>query len=307
MLEFKKVELQDQKLISDYFKEIPPYFVEHSFTTLLAWQEAYDFQFALDEDYIFIKNTYNGITSLFPPFSQNGKNSVTKYEKALKKIIDFCESLNLPCILSEVGDKELPLIEKAMPEMFTVQRDRNNANYIYKVEDLVKLEGKKYQSKRNHLNSFKRNYPFYKYVPLTQDLVAACKDTMKRWAQDNNVTNVTTVNQEKTAIELLLDNMTILNLKGACIMLGGQVEAFTIGEKIREDLAYIIIEKANAAYKGLYAAINQMFLAESWSDCVYVNRAEDMGLANLRRTKQSYLPYELAMKYVLKYKPHFNV
>ena len=90
-----------------------------------------------------------------------------------------------------------------------------------------------------------------------------------------------------------------LDIYGACILLQGQVQAFAIAEILNEDTVAVLIEKANSQIKGLYSAINQMFLAEYWQDFTYVNRAEDLGLANLRRTKMSYLPARLEMKYIL--------
>ncbi|MGI5825106.1 MAG: DUF2156 domain-containing protein [Bacillota bacterium] len=299
MLEFKAVELEDRALLKSFLEKIPPYFTEHSFTTLFAWQRSYSFEFALSGAFLFLKNTFQGVTSFFPPFAKSGQAEPAEYRRALTEIVEYCRTMNLPCILSEVGDNELSLIQAAMPDEFAVRKDRGNANYIYRVDDLTKLEGKKYHSQRNHLNSFKRNYPFYKFLPITEDLIPACRETLGRWTAENRKTNIATVQQEAEAIDRLFENMAELELRGVCIMIGGKVEAFAIGEQISEDTAAIIIEKANAEYKGLYAAVNQMFLESDWQDCTYVNRAEDMGLANLRRTKLGYFPCKLAMKYIL--------
>ena len=43
--------------------------------------------------------------------------------------------------------------------------------------------------------------------------------------------------------------------------------------------------------------INQQFVLHECEGYAYVNREEDMGLANLRLTKMSYKPWKLAQKY----------
>lgn len=301
MPEYKPVELQDRALLKSFLDKIPPYLTEHSFTTLLAWQKSFDFRFAVEDDFLFIMNTHNGVTSFFPPFYKDGKCDNSQYKAALQKIIDYAASQGLPCILSEVGENELPLIENAMPAAFSVRSDRKNANYIYSVKDLTELSGKKYHNKRNHVNQFRRSYPFYRFLPLTADLIPLCRKSVERWAAETHQTDVATVQEEADAINVLFENMEDLELHGACIEIGGEVEAFAVGEKLSDEMAYIIIEKANSKYKGLYAAINQMFLVSDWQGFQLVNRAEDMGLENLRRTKTEYHPCRLAMKYILTY------
>lgn len=302
MFTLKEVMPEDKTLLQSYLRQIPSYLTEHSFTTLLAWQKSFQFLFGQWEDFLLIRNTHRGVTSFFPPFPRAGRASKESYRAALEEILAYCREEGLPCVLSEVGERELPLIEAAMPGAFAVRKDRNNANYIYRVEDLIRLEGKKYHSKRNHLNSFKRNYPFYEYRALTPDLIPACRESMERWEWDNPATDRETVKEEAEAMEVLFGRMEELGLKGACILLGDKVEAFTIGEAMSEEMVSIIIEKANTSCKGSYAAINQMFLAAEWREYPYVNRAEDMGLANLRRAKMDYQPCWLAMKYILEYR-----
>ena len=56
-------------------------------------------------------------------------------------------------------------------------------------------------------------------------------------------------------------------------------------------------EKGCPDYKGVYQAINQMFLANSARDFKYVNREQDLGEKNLRKAKLSYNPVDFLRKY----------
>ena len=75
------------------------------------------------------------------------------------------------------------------------------------------------------------------------------------------------------------------------------MQAFSIGEKLNPDMAVIHIEKANTEYDGSFAIINQAFASNAWSDVTYINREEDMGIAGLRKAKESYNPVKMVRKY----------
>lgn len=101
----------------------------------------------------------------------------------------------------------------------------------------------------------------------------------------------------KKAIREALDYFDQLDFIGAVIRINGQIEAFTMGEKINRDTVVIHVEKANGMINGLYGAINQEFLLHQWPDVAFVNREEDTGDEGLRKAKLSYYPVDLVKKY----------
>ena len=296
MLNFKKISLSDQQELKKYLASRPPYLIEHSFNTLFAWGDIHQFEWAHQAEFAVVKTTYNGITSFLPPFLLAESPELKK--QAIDAVLEYARSKGIKPVFSEVGKKELPWLKELLPD-WRITEDRDSANYIYRVDDLTKLSGKKYHNKRNHLNNFKRNYPEFCYLPITEKLLPLCRAAAERWNTANNIMLYPTLLQEKQALEKLFDNWSELELKGAVIAIFGQVEAFTIGERLGPDMAAILIEKANSEISGLYSAINQMFLEHEWQDFTYVNRAEDLGLPNLRRTKLDYGPCCLAMKYII--------
>jgi hypothetical protein len=59
-------------------------------------------------------------------------------------------------------------------------------------------------------------------------------------------------------------------------------------------------EKAVSGVNGAYAAINKEFanyLKNKYPQIEYLNREEDMGLAGLRKAKESYYPHHMVEKY----------
>ena len=102
---------------------------------------------------------------------------------------------------------------------------------------------------------------------------------------------------EKTAIRRAFDAYEELGLYGGVLIVDGHVAAFTYGSAMSEETFCTHIEKADAMVDGIFPMINRSFaraLAERGFR--YVNREEDMGLAGLRRSKQSFYPVRLQEK-----------
>ncbi|MDD4571965.1 MAG: phosphatidylglycerol lysyltransferase domain-containing protein [Clostridia bacterium] len=295
MLQFQPVTLKDKMLISEFMAKRPPVIIEHSFNTLFAWQEQHAFEWAVFEDWLIIKTTYQGITSMLPPLGPR-----EGLVKPLKEVLSYFEKNSLPCLFTEATLSDISYILRTLPNTFKTVPDRNAANYIYRARDLLELKGKRYHSKKNHINTFRKNYPHHSFLPLTTRLIPYCIETLEEWCIQHNCKIYPTLLQEKTAILKLFENFGDLDYLGACMVVNGKIEGFTIGEQLNENTVAIQIEKANGAIKGLYPAINQMFLTQFWQNNLYVNRAEDLGLANLRKAKMSYHPCALAMKYQIK-------
>ena len=95
----------------------------------------------------------------------------------------------------------------------------------------------------------------------------------------------------------LFREMHRLDVRGGCIRIDGKLAAFALGSELNGDTAVIHFEKADAAYDGLYAAINQMVLQNAFPDVRWVNREEDMGILGLRKAKESYGPVRQVHKY----------
>jgi hypothetical protein len=105
---------------------------------------------------------------------------------------------------------------------------------------------------------------------------------------------------EDFAVHEALTFFEELGFKGGAILINSVVEAFSLGEPLNEDMAVIHIEKANPEIPGLYAAINQLFCLNAWSEVTYINREQDMGSEGLRKAKESYYPHHMVNKYIVK-------
>ena len=121
---------------------------------------------------------------------------------------------------------------------------------------------------------------------------------MKRWAENKTIDD--TIEIESEMVEKIFKNYEQhKDTKIGGIYIDGRLEAFTFADMLKEDMVCVHIEKANPEIRGLYPAINKIFLCEEYPDVKFVNREDDLGLENLRKAKMSYNPIELIEKYTI--------
>jgi uncharacterized protein len=180
--------------------------------------------------------------------------------------------------------------------LLVAEEDPDNADYVYKVRDLIDLPGHKYDGKRNHINYFLRNNEF-SFSPLQAANVPEVIEFEKRWYTHRHHTELPGLAAEDQAVHELLHNFRDLPVEGAIIRIAGRIEAFAVTARLNRDTAVVIAEKANPEIRGLYQAINQMVCERVLSRFTWVNREQDAGDPGLRRAKLSYNPHHMIAKY----------
>ena len=201
MLNFQPVTLADKELINSYLTQLRPTIIEQSFNTLFPWQQPHAYHFAIFEDWLLLRTTYQGRTSFLPPVGPE-----QNYARAVDALAEYADELELVLCFSEVTRPYAELLNRTRPEFFQTFSDRNAANYIYNIEDLTNLSGKKYHAQKNLLNSFKRNYPGYQFRAVTPELLPLCREQLAFWCEQNNSTSFPTLLQERVAIEQMFSH-----------------------------------------------------------------------------------------------------
>lgn len=164
---------------------------------------------------------------------------------------------------------------------------------------MAELSGKKYDGKRNHINHFIQSNPDYNFLPLTGDLAKTSSKQLTKWQIDSKNKNFAN-NQEYQVTLDALESFEQLGCIGEVLLINNQVAAFTIGEPLNEDTFCIHIEKADSKLSGCYQMINHHFAKEFIDGYTYINRAEDMGITGLKKSKLNYHPSRLEKNYYLR-------
>lgn len=190
-------------------------------------------------------------------------------------------------------------LESLYPGRFRFTAYRDAFDYIYTVEELAELHGKKLQAKRNHCNRFCAENPDWYTRPLGPDNLALCQQMLRTWYDAHPVSEPLMV--ERQALTRALQSYHALQMDGLLLFDGERLAGFSMGARMNEQYYDVNFEKAFAEIDGAYAMINREFsrmIAERYPDVRYLNREDDMGLEGLRKAKESYQPTLLLEKFV---------
>ncbi len=196
-----------------------------------------------------------------------------------------------------IDEINLELVQALKDYDMAVSYNRDFSDYIYDAQALRDLSGKSMHGKRNHVNRFMRTYPDFVYEQIQPEDRDEALGLVKAWCDEKELDCMDLTNSDYRAIRQLFLDFDKLDLYGGTIRVNGQLAAFSLGSLPRPDTAVIHFEKADAAYRGLYAVINKLTLDRTFPDVKYVNREEDMGIRGLRKAKKSYEPVRMIKKY----------
>jgi len=241
-------------------------------------------------------------------FSQFDRYSVYPFpvgQGDLKPVLDAmihdARKRGIPFRLTGMTSSDCAEVEKLYPGKFRFHTDRDNFDYIYAIDDLADLKGKRYQSKRNFSNRFRINHPDCQVLPLDDTTVPAVLDMLEVWfAQRKELDPLADFQLEKTALDRAFARRQVLGLEGLVLMEDDRCLAMTMGSPLSADTFDIHFEKALDGFDGAYAFINQSFarhLREKYPQVRFLNREDDMGIPGLRKAKLSYHPHHLVEKH----------
>jgi len=292
MTNFKPIEIQDKLLFDEFLRKDPPQVSELTFTNLFVWRRQYQpAWFEWNGCILILFAPRKGSAYGLCPFGPGDKKS------ALDVLCKEIAKQTTDVRVCRVGEEFVAT--HVDPAKYEVVPDRDNSDYIYLAKDLIKLSGNKYHRKKNHLNQFTKNHEF-EYRALDAELVKRVLGMQEAWCRIRECVEKPDLLAEDLAVHEALTYFEALGYRGGTILIDSVVEAFSLGETLNKDTAVIHIEKANPDILGLYAAINQLFCLDAWSNVTYVNREQDMGVEGLRKAKESYYPHHMVNKYTVK-------
>ena len=283
MLEFKTPDINDKEWIDECFSHAHSMNCEYTFGCSYLWHTAYKTVVAHYKDYFICRWGSDDIAYSLPIGHGDFKDAV-------EQIISDAKALGIAPKIYGVTESYKSLLEEAFPGKFNYIYDEACNDYIYDLNDLAELHGKKYHGKRNHITNFKRNNPDWSYEEISEANIADCIELHTNWIFDKD-DNDPDYSLEFEAVLTGFENYKELGFKGGLIRVDSKAIAYTYGEPVNEKCFVSHFEKAPAEIQGAYAIINQEFakhlLEEGYE---LVNREEDMGLEGLRKAKQSYHP-----------------
>lgn len=282
MLHFITPTLEDRPWIQKLYACSGFRGAEYTFANLYLWSSYYG-QVAEYKGFLCQRLNYKQVHQYVYPAGCGDVKPV------LDRLWQDSREIGEPFVVRSLTRDTMAVLRVLYPDRFTYQEDRDAFDYLYEIDTLAELAGKKYQAKRNHINRFLENWPDWHTEPITPNNLSVCRDVAARWGQAHQDTEA-----DGRALSTAFDHFEALGFEG--IILYAEPDhpvAFSMGNRISPDTFDVNFEKAFADIQGAYPMVNRQFarlIRENHPDVRYLNREDDMGVEGLRKSKESYHP-----------------
>lgn len=309
-LSFKPIALESRSEILRFLHNDHFSIADISFGNLYIWKHARAISYAICGDSLIIQTRQTHKEGQNPYFFFPIAGDESSKLEALKTLESYARENGFPLHFERIETRNLPLLRQAFPAI-SIEATPDRFDYVYSIEELIALSGRKFHKKKNHLNSFLQRYE-WEIEPITQANASELAQVARIWLDSNPAKN-DDLELEYLGICAALESFDKLGLQGIAVRareklaLGsGNIDpaesvppiiAFSFGEIISDEMAVIHIEKAAPNIIGAYQIINQQLLARCFSSLRYANREEDLGIAGLRQAKRGYNPIFMVEKH----------
>lgn len=255
---------------------------------IFMWRDYYQMEFCMINDTLVLKGIEKITDSVFFTFP---------YTKNLKEVLDvlkqYCSLHKIACVLKRVDERIYQYVihnENCLNSF----RDPDFFDYIYRQDDLMNFREKKYNSQRNHIHLFEKNYPdaTFKQGPIDVQTGISFLDEFYKHKEIKTDFEL----EEKNKTYEVMRNQDMYRFDTVSMWIKGKLCGISFNENIN-DMCYQHIEKVFVDIQGGY----QMMVKASASltSCMYINREEDCGDAGLRYSKEKYRPCKKLYKYTM--------
>jgi len=273
---FSNLTIELRKELHPLFQNLQNGISEFTFANLYLFRETHSYRISKLRDPLFlVVGRDSGSQFFMLPFGLPEKELLDEL---------FHNFTSMKCVSEGLADK---LTRRG----YAVVEDRNNFDYLYLREELVKLPGAKFHKKKNLVNAFINNYS-YEGKPLLKEYIKDAMIVLEMWRRGADNPG------DYVAAKEALEKMEELQLCGGIYYVDGKPAAYTLGEELGAGDSFVIhFEKAVSNYKGLYQFVNQSFAAILPEKYKFINREQDLGDEGMRQAKMTYRPIGFVKKY----------
>jgi hypothetical protein len=306
-VDFNRVVLSDKKTFEDiYFKQhYSNMFWENNFAYIYAYADA-----SKSTDVLW--KIINGFMCVFIYIRRSKRLASLVNPVAIGKKLDKNTLVEILKIFKKVNGSEICSnfidMNKNNLHLFNVARgnglgyDDLPSDFIFKCEDLIKLEGSKFKSRRQVVNQFKRRYPNYVIRYATDNDLDAIFTVRDGWikARFKNIKQV----WDREIFKSMIKYRKELGIRTMVAEVDGIVEGFLTISKLCDNCSVVITENTNLKFQGM----TELLWYESLKMNLDLGEYEDDGNGGLNkkdglyRYKASNNPVDFVDKFIISYK-----
>ncbi|MDQ1245632.1 MAG: uncharacterized protein QG565_1973 [Campylobacterota bacterium] len=312
----KRFTITTKPIMEKYLSKLDVDLSDYTFAANYIWlANSSGFYAIINKCFCLFIMTGGELTMLLPPLGKK-KNATD----AMIKCFEVMNANNSSPYYSRIDYVQASLIEEFVQStdeaesMFQMLEnylvEKKLVDYVYEVNALIELRGNSYHTKRTEINKFMKSYPDYVIEQLEsakhkEEIMHLfdkwVSDRVKYMPKEEAEVFLEGIHQERHAIKQMFKHYNDLSLIGLVIYINGELKGFTVGERISQDTATVIIEKTDFEVLGCAQFIFREFskMLKEHYGVAYINVGDDMGFENLRKVKMSYRPFKLVPKYTI--------
>ena len=295
--EFKNLELSDKEDVEKFTGKFPPY-SDFNFVSMLSWDIKGEMR--LSQLYGNLVVRFTDYVTGKPFYSFLGDNKV---ENTTKEILALAKKEGLEIKLKLLPEDSIKSIDS---QEFSVKEDIDNFDYIYEIASLAQVKGGVYESQRNSINKFLKNYKKWEVKTINLSEIYGKNSVLTlftKWVRNKGDSMLLEeYKNEFLALNKLLSISDTIKSNLICFALyvDEKLIGFIINECVNNEYDIIHFEKADTSFKGCYSFLmNQNAKNLSDLNVKYLNFEQDLGIDALRFTKTKFSPSNFLKKYTI--------
>jgi hypothetical protein len=277
-MRIERLGLHHKEVLAPLLRAVTVPISEYCFANLYLFRDSHGYEVLSDGD-IFIKGrTYDGFTYLMPTIPAAQLDAARLRE--LLRDVDF---------LFPVPEEWLGAFD---PGTYDISFHEGDADYLYTVEKMSTLAGRKLHKKRNLLKQFVESYR-HEALPLITGRLDDARLVLDAWQQESGLDRGGT---DYGPCREALDRYEELVLCGGITYADGEPAGFVLGEEVNDETYVLHFAKALKKFKGVYQFMFNNFAKILPPKYKFLNLEQDLDRENLRVFKSSYVPDALVKK-----------
>jgi len=289
--------IKDKPLIDGILNRHNTMLSAYSFTSHYIWRDHFNFHWGIIDGYLCLFAQYGDYVYMpIPPvLSENPCSpSPPSTSSGLPEVFNIMDKINNNKAVSRIENIDESWIDPFVSAGFKIKS--GESEYLYLREDLSKLKGDSYKSKRAMYNYFKKHYR-YSYEPFESSHAPQCIELYNSWKKEkaqkvNDSFYNAMLEDSYPAHREAINNYESLGLTGRVVKIDNRIGGYIFGFERNKDIFYILLEVTNPGIKGLAQFIFREICMEM-EGYTCINVLGDSGLENLRKVKLSYRPLRL--------------
>ncbi len=292
--QFKKLEIDDREALIEFTSKFPDY-TEFNFSYMFLWDLREPLSFSFLNGNLVVR--FIDISSGKPFLCLLGDNMI---DETMDVLLEYAEIHGCGSTLQNIPEAVIQSIKNK--DRFSVVEDARYHDYVLSIHEIAHMKGSKFVKKRNLVHVFSENEGHHttsreldlSSVAVRNELHAV----LRKWHDTYDRSEHSDIEYEFQAIERAINHHKRLGLRCFGTYIADELESFTIFEIVDTKTVIVHFDKANTAFRGLSEhhkhTLSKHLVKEHME---IINYQDDMGIDELRQSKQSYRPIGFLRKY----------